>query len=165
MRTGRWRLQGGCVGMSEGADRSRCGLGLCPLGWNWKWGPLAHAVYVALLANTSRLARLSTYHCRSPYVELPEAETPLPRRDTVIPMDPTPSGSVSYRNAFPKSGWSPCCYGSPWPLKNIRPHQCIQARSPELPTADWLFMAQLGAGEISLRQFAWSSAVPTHLCF
>lgn len=94
------------------------------LGWNWKWGPLAHASTLRWLANTSAvLARFQHIIAVSPYVESYLRQRHRFRGEIrVIPngIPPLPA-VVQLSNAFPKSGCVTFgCYGSPWPLKNIR---------------------------------------------
>jgi glycosyltransferase involved in cell wall biosynthesis len=94
------------------------------LGWNWKWGPLAHAATLRSLANTSAiLARFQHIIAVSPYVECYLRQKHRFRGEIrVIPngIPPLPA-SVQVPNSFPKTGRVTFgCYGSPWPLKNVR---------------------------------------------
>ena len=99
------------------------------LGFNWRWGPLAHAATLRWLANTSAvLSRFQHVIAVSPYVE-----SYLRRKHgfggeiRVIPngIPPFPA-SVEISKAFPKSGRVTFgCYGSPWPLKNV--HAAVDA--------------------------------------
>ena len=99
------------------------------LGWNWRWGPLAHAATLRWLANTSAvLARFQHIIAVSPYVESYLRQEHRFRGEIrVIPngMPPLPA-SVQVSELFPKTGRVTFgCYGSPWPLKNI--HAALRA--------------------------------------
>jgi len=94
------------------------------LGWNWKWGPLAHAATLRWLANTSAvLARFQHVIAVSPYVESYLRKQHRFRGEIrVIPngIAPLPA-EVKISSTFPKTDRVTFgCYGSPWPLKNIK---------------------------------------------
>jgi glycosyltransferase involved in cell wall biosynthesis len=94
------------------------------LGSSWKWGPLAHAATLRMLANTSAvLARFQHIIAVSPYVEnYLRQEHRFRGEIRVIPngIPPLPA-SVQAPNIFPKTGRITFgCYGDPWPLKNVR---------------------------------------------